>query len=193
MAGELNTRVRVPTIPGSLRVTADRQRLTQVLLNLVTNAIKYYGRGEWVEIRATTAGGRCRVWVQDGGVGIRQEEVERLFAPFERLSAAASEVEGTGLGLALSKSLVEAMSGTIGVESVLGKGSTFWVELPRAAPAKPAVSRDGEPGISLVGSAAREGAGADRAGADGVGAEHAGPAGAEQEGAMAGERAASTT
>ena len=193
MAGELNTRVRVPTIPGSLRVTADRQRLTQVLLNLVTNAIKYYGRGEWVEIRATTAGGRCRVWVQDGGVGIRPEEVERLFAPFERLSAAASEVEGTGLGLALSKSLVEAMGGTIGVESVLGKGSTFWVELARAAPAKPAVSRDGEPGTSLVGSAAREGAGADRAGADGVGAEHAGPAGAEQEGAMAGERAASTT
>ena len=192
MAGELNTRVRVPTIPGSLRVTADRQRLTQVLLNLVTNAIKYNRRGGWVEIRATTAGGRCRVWVQDGGVGIRPEEVERLFAPFERLSAAASEVEGTGLGLALSKSLVEAMGGTIGVESVLGKGSTFWVELARAAPAKPAVSRDGEPGTSLVGSAAREGAGADRAGADGAGAEHAGPAGAAQEGAMAGEGAAST-
>jgi len=179
MAGELNTRVRVPTIPGSLRVTADRQRLTQVLLNLVTNAIKYNRRRWWV-------------WVQDGGVGIRPEEVERLFAPFERLSAAASEVEGTGLGLALSKSLVEAMGGTIGVESVLGKGSTFWVELARAAPAKPAVSRDGEPGTSLVGSAAREGAGADRAGADGAGAEHAGPAGAAQEGAMAGEGAAST-
>ncbi|MGA9112896.1 MAG: HAMP domain-containing sensor histidine kinase, partial [Candidatus Dormiibacterota bacterium] len=150
MAGELNTRVRVPRIPGSLRVTADRQRLTQVMLNLVTNAIKYNRREGWVEIRATTSEGRCRVCVRDGGVGLRPEEVERLFTPFERLSAAASAVEGTGLGLALSKSLVEAMSGSIGVESVLGRGSTFWVELPEAAPAPPAVAGDGGPGLSLV-------------------------------------------
>jgi signal transduction histidine kinase len=188
MAGELNTRVRVPRIPGSLRVTADRQRLTQVMLNLVTNAIKYNRREGWVEIRATTSEGRCRVCVRDGGVGLRPEEVERLFTPFERLSAAASAVEGTGLGLALSKSLVEAMSGSIGVESVLGRGSTFWVELPEAAPAPPAVAGDGGPGLSLVGSAAGASDGADHGGAGHGEADRAG-----QEGAMAGEGAASTT
>ncbi len=188
MAGELNTRVRVPRIPGSLWVTADRQRLTQVLLNLVTNAIKYNRRDGRVEIRATTSDGRCRVWVRDGGMGLRPEEVERLFTPFERLSAAASAVEGTGLGLALSKSLTEAMGGSIGVESVLGKGSTFWVELPRAAPAELAVGGDVGPGISLAGSAAGASGGIDPAGAGRAVADDAAP-----EGAMAGEGAASTT
>ena len=202
MAGELNTRVRVPRIPASLRVTADRQRLTQVLLNLVTNAIKYNRRGGWVEIRATTADERCRVWVQDGGVGLRPEEMERLFAPFERLSAAASEIEGTGLGLALSKSLVEAMGGRIGVESVLGKGSTFWVELLRAAPAESRAGRDRETGPSPVGSTREVAAtghavaGHPAAGDGAAGHPTAGPAEAGrggQEGAMAGEGAASTT
>jgi hypothetical protein len=83
-----------------------------------------------VAIAAATHDGSCRIAVQDSGPGLRLEEMERLFAPFERLSAATSDVEGTGLGLALSKSLTEAMGGRIGVSSRVGKGSTFWVELP---------------------------------------------------------------
>jgi len=135
MAGELGTRVRAVRIPGSPCVAADHQRLKQVLLNFVTNAIKYNHRGGWLEVTAQAAGGRCRVAVADSGPGLRPEEVERLFAPFERLEATASGVDGTGLGLALSKSLTEAMGGSIGVESRVGKGSTFWVELPLAAAA----------------------------------------------------------
>jgi signal transduction histidine kinase len=134
MAGERGTTVRPVRIPGTPRVAADHQRLKQVLLNFVTNAIKYNRRGGWVEITAQAVDGRCRVAVADSGPGLRPEEVERLFAPFERLEAAASGVEGTGLGLALSKSLTEAMGGSIGVESRVGRGSTFWVELPLAAP-----------------------------------------------------------
>jgi signal transduction histidine kinase len=133
MAGEMETRVGSTGVLGSPRVAADHHRLKQVLLNLVTNAIKYNHRGGWVEISAATRDGRCRVSVADSGPGLKADEVKRLFAPFERLSAAASGVEGTGLGLALSKSLTEAMGGSIGVDSKVGKGSTFWVELPLAA------------------------------------------------------------
>jgi signal transduction histidine kinase len=130
MAAELETTVRVAGIPEELIVAADHQRLKQVLLNFVSNAIKYNRRGGWVEITAAIGDGSCRIAVQDSGPGLRREEMERLFAPFERLSAATSGVEGTGLGLALSKSLTEAMGGRIGVASRVGKGSTFWVELP---------------------------------------------------------------
>ncbi len=130
MAAELETTVRVTGIPEELIVDADHQRLKQVLLNFVSNAIKYNRRGGWVEITAATRGGSCRIAVQDSGPGLRHEEMERLFAPFERLSAATSGVEGTGLGLALSKSLTEAMGGRIGVQSRVGKGCSFWVELP---------------------------------------------------------------
>jgi signal transduction histidine kinase len=130
MAAELAITIRVTGVPEELIVAADHQRLKQVLLNFVSNAIKYNRHGGWVEITAATRGGSCRIAVQDSGPGIRREEMERLFAPFERLSAATSGVEGTGLGLALSKSLTEAMGGRIGVTSRVGKGSTFWVELP---------------------------------------------------------------
>ena len=101
--------VRVPRIPSSLSVAADPQRLKQVLLNIVTNAIKYNRRGGRVEISAVAVDGHCRLAVSDTGPGLRAEERKRLFAPFERLSAGASDVEGTGLGLALSKGLTEAM------------------------------------------------------------------------------------
>jgi PAS domain S-box-containing protein len=125
--------------PTDGHVLADRQRLRQVVLNFLSNAVKYNREGGQVILSCKEAPGlerdeprRLRIGVSDTGGGLRPEEIERLFVPFERLGAERSSIEGTGLGLALSKGLVEAMGGRMGVESVLGQGSTFWVELPQA-------------------------------------------------------------
>jgi len=118
---------------GDVAVRADRQRLLQVLLNLGSNAVKYNEPGGTVSFRAEqSAEGRIRFAVRDSGPGIPLEQQDRLFVPFSRLGAERSHVEGTGVGLALSKQLVEVMGGTIGVESAPGRGSTFWVELQQA-------------------------------------------------------------
>jgi signal transduction histidine kinase/AmiR/NasT family two-component response regulator len=111
-------------------VLADRQRLAQVLLNLLSNAVKYNRAGGTVKLVCEeTLSGQVRVEITDTGPGISQEGLSKLFSPFERLNAERSGVEGTGLGLALSKRLMEAMGGAIGVESKPGRGSTFWIEL----------------------------------------------------------------
>ncbi len=113
-----------------LRVRADRQRLLQVLLNLGSNAVKYNSRGGSVAFRTGPGGdGRVRFEVRDTGPGIPHEQQDQLFVPFSRLGAERSGVEGTGVGLAVSKQLVEVMGGVIGVDSFPGHGSTFWVEL----------------------------------------------------------------
>src|SRR5918911_231357 len=123
-----------PALSGQAHVQADPQRLKQVLVNLLSNAIKYNRRGGTVTLScADRPHNRLRLAVMDTGAGIPAEQIARLFTPFERLDAEQSGVEGTGLGLALSRGLVELMGGTLGVESVLGVGSTFWLELPRAA------------------------------------------------------------
>jgi CheY-like chemotaxis protein len=115
-----------------LYVLADHQRIRQVLLNLLTNALKYNYRGGWVSIACSASGdGKLRIAVRDSGPGIEAEKIARVFAPFDRLGAEQGGVEGTGLGLSLSKALLEAMGGVIGVESAPGVGSTFWLELPR--------------------------------------------------------------
>jgi PAS domain S-box-containing protein len=117
-------------------VLADRQRLMQVLLNLLSNAVKYNRDGGSVIVRwEGSSRGLVRIEVADTGPGISVDQVERLFAPFDRLGAELSGVQGTGLGLALSKRLVEAMAGTIGVASRDGHGCTFWVELPETGSA----------------------------------------------------------
>ncbi len=137
---------------GTARVYADPQLLRQILLNLVANAIKYnrpVGGEVFISVgmppspaltpQATGAQtlphDRLRLTVRDSGIGIGAEDLAKLFTPFERLGAAYGPIKGTGLGLAVSKQFVESMGGMIGVESVPGAGSTFWVELPlRAAP-----------------------------------------------------------
>ncbi len=112
-------------------VLADPQRLRQVLLNLFSNAIKYNREGGLVTVGGVEiAGDRLRISISDEGDGIAEDDLERLFTPFERLGVERTDVEGTGLGLAVSKSLVEAMGGSIGVRSEPGKGSTFVLELP---------------------------------------------------------------
>jgi PAS domain S-box-containing protein len=115
-------------------VVADRRRLRQVLLNLLTNAIKFNRPNGSVTVTCRQRGGTVVLRVRDTGLGLEPGELARIFTPFERLQAEARGIEGTGVGLALSKRLTEAMGGAIGVESDPGKGSTFWVVL-RVAPA----------------------------------------------------------
>ncbi|MBA3946331.1 MAG: PAS domain S-box protein [Herpetosiphonaceae bacterium] len=115
-------------------VLADRRRLMQVLLNLLSNAIKYTPAGGMVTVRYQPAGERLRIEISDTGHGIPESKLPRLFMPFERLGAEATGIEGTGLGLALSKALVEEMGGSVGACSAVGQGSSFWFELPFAEP-----------------------------------------------------------
>ncbi|MDX6628740.1 MAG: hypothetical protein QOH00_986, partial [Gaiellales bacterium] len=113
-------------------VLADYQRLKQVLLNILTNAVKYNRPGGTVRITLQVTPGRLlRYRFADTGRGIAPEDLERAFLPFERLDADSTDAEGTGLGLALSKGLIDAMGGAIGIErSARGEGSTFYVDLP---------------------------------------------------------------
>jgi PAS domain S-box-containing protein len=114
-------------------VEADQQRLKQVLLNLLANAVKYNREGGSVTVSLEQGPlDRLRLLISDTGQGIAEQKLEELFRPFERLGAERTSIEGTGLGLALSKLLVEAMGGTLGVESELEVGTTFSVELALA-------------------------------------------------------------
>ncbi|HEX5870494.1 MAG TPA: PAS domain S-box protein, partial [Longimicrobium sp.] len=116
-------------------VRADQQRLMQVMLNLLSNAIKYNHAGGTVELLARSVTGAderalLAIGVRDTGPGIPMGRVGELFVPFSRLGAEGSGIEGSGLGLALSQRLVQLMDGQLRVESTVGQGSTFWVELP---------------------------------------------------------------
>jgi PAS domain S-box-containing protein len=116
-------------------VLADRQRLKQVLLNLLSNAIKYNRETGHVRVSLEARGDdRLAVLVSDSGPGIAPEQQKDLFEPFERLGAERGDVEGTGLGLTLSKRLVEAMGGTLEADSHPGRGTTMSVELERSGP-----------------------------------------------------------
>jgi signal transduction histidine kinase len=122
----------------NVRVLADRGRIRQVLLNLLSNAIKFTPDGGRIAVVAAPANGdgadsaEVRIAVTDTGIGIAPEDQPKLFKEFSQLDASASrKYEGTGLGLALSRRLVELHGGTIGIDSEMGKGSTFWFTLPR--------------------------------------------------------------
>ena len=131
-------------IDAGVHVLADRQRFKQVLVNLLNNAVKYTPFFGGVTVSYHVPGnGKVRVLVSDTGPVIPAEKLARLFTPFERLGAEQSAIEGTGLGLALSQRLMDAMGGSIGVESAVGKGSTFWIELPLAKSPLERFPRDG--------------------------------------------------
>ncbi|MBE9516822.1 MAG: response regulator [Proteobacteria bacterium] len=112
-------------------VTADRTRLKQVLINLFSNAIKYNKRDGAVTLSVENPeNDRFRLYVSDTGPGIAEQDYSKIFEPFDRLSAQGSPIEGTGIGLTITKRFVELMNGQIGVDSQLDHGSHFWVELP---------------------------------------------------------------
>ncbi len=121
---------------GPISVMADQQRLKQVLLNLLSNAIKYNRTGGSVFVKIEPVENDengtmvVRISIRDTGIGVSPEDMAKLFDPFERIGAEKSETEGTGLGLAVVRKLMDAMGGTVGVESNPGVGSNFWIDLP---------------------------------------------------------------
>jgi PAS domain S-box-containing protein len=119
-----------PRFDHQFYVHADRTRVKQVMINLLANAIKYNRDGGTVIVECAASGeNRVRVSVQDSGAGLAPEQVAQLFQPFNRLGQESSGEEGTGIGLVVTKQLVELMGGVIGVSSNVGVGSVFWVEL----------------------------------------------------------------
>lgn len=120
--------------PQNVALKADQTRLQEVLLNLLSNAVKYnIEHGKVSLVSKMLANNRIRIEVTDTGNGLTADQQSNLFQSFERLGAENSKIEGTGIGLVISKNLVEAMNGTIGVDSTPEKGSTFWIELDTLA------------------------------------------------------------
>jgi PAS domain S-box-containing protein len=133
LAGHAGVTLQVePTPPEALEITADRTRFTQILVNYGSNAIKYGRPGGTVRFRATALGkSYVRISVADDGIGIAAEKHDRIFQPFQRAGQETGPIEGTGIGLAITKRLAQLMDGEVGFHSEIDRGSEFWVELPR--------------------------------------------------------------
>jgi PAS domain S-box-containing protein len=137
-----------PDLDNIFYVHADRTRIKQVMINLLSNAIKYNGAGGAVIVKCTDSGpDRVRVSVRDTGAGLSVNQLAQLFQPFNRLGQHDGVEEGTGIGLVVTKQLVELMGGQIGVESAVGAGTVFWVEFAASTP--PALTLDQIDEVSL--------------------------------------------
>lgn len=129
-AGKRGITVTFPQFPVPCFVKADRTRLKQVLINLLSNAIKYNtSRGTVLLKCVDLPFKRIRICIEDTGEGLNPAKIDQLFQPFNRLGQEANTEQGTGIGLVMTKRLIELMGGVIGVESVVGKGSVFWIEM----------------------------------------------------------------
>ncbi len=129
LAEKFGIKLNFQDYESDLYVKADYFRLKQIILNLVSNAIKYNRKDGAVTILAEPVGERIRIAVQDIGNGMSEDQIKNLFQPFERLQAEKSNVEGTGIGLVITKNLVEKMQGSIAVTSEIGVGTNFTIEL----------------------------------------------------------------
>ena len=161
-ARALGIQLSFPTLASDCLVRADRTRVRQVFINLLSNAIKYNRPGGTVRVScAARPLGRLRISFEDSGKGIAVDQLGRLFQPFERLGQEAGLIEGTGIGLVVSKRLVELMGGQIGAQSTVGLGSVFWVDLVATLAWPLALDEAGAPGApgapgALDGSGLRE-------------------------------------
>jgi signal transduction histidine kinase len=132
---DIDLRYSRPTSGERRWVLADRRRLRQVLLNLLSNAVKYNRPAGVVEVTDDMAGDlQLRISIRDSGSGIAENDIPRLFTMFDRLGRKSTDIQGSGIGLAHSRRLVEAMNGRLDVDSAVGVGSTFSVILPRTIP-----------------------------------------------------------
>jgi PAS domain S-box-containing protein len=150
-AKKRNISMTFPTFPEALFVFADRTRLKQVLINLLSNAIKYNRNGGAVSVQVSTnRPDSIRISVGDNGMGLSVEQIAQLFQPFNRLGQEANLEEGTGIGLVVCKRLVELMGGSIGVESAVGEGCVFWIEMSLTPEHRPQdISPASEAGVDV--------------------------------------------
>ena len=133
LAGERHVQLR-SLVDDHAHVRGDSGRVDQVLVDLLSNAVKFNRPGGCATIEAVPDGDRVRISVRDTGRGIPHERLDRIFEPFERLKGDSSGIEGAGLGLAVSRALVQLMGGSLAIESTEGEGTTATVELARAEP-----------------------------------------------------------
>ncbi len=130
------TRIIFPATALPYFVMADRTRMKQIIINLLSNAVKYNKVGGSVVVKCTErTADIIRISVEDTGEGLSAEKIAQLFQPFNRLGQECKEAEGTGIGLVMTKRLIELMGGEIGMESTVGVGSVFWVDIKRTAEA----------------------------------------------------------
>lgn len=144
--------VRLEPLAGDIdcEVLSSAQRFRQVVINLLSNAVKFNREGGFVSVACVKIKDYVRINVVDSGRGISADNMAKLFIPFERLDVGDTIIEGAGLGLSLSKHLVEAMGGRIGVASEPGQGATFWLELPLVQATSAATERKLEAPVSSV-------------------------------------------